>query len=120
MIAFADIAQAGLINYERRKSRSGEGAPSTQRAAPAQPSGPSWTRESPRVRTSEERRYDINRDGLLQTAEVKIFLRDIIDIITQRGGYTVNSDILREYDKNRDGVISSTELPQLSSDVSRY
>lgn len=123
-----DLAHAGLINYDRRGTRGGAAAPATggyrrpapAAAAPAAPAlaVPAWVKQSPRVTTADERRYDINRDGLLQTAEVKIYLRDVIDGVVQKGGFTVNSDILKEYDKNKDGVINSYELADIRKDVS--
>ena len=120
-ITFCSLAHAGLINYKRRgtggaaPTGGGYNRPAPQAAAPA--TGPSWKRQSPRAETADEKKYDINRDGLLQTAEIKIYLRDVIDGIAQKGGYTVDSNILKEYDKNKDGVISAYELPEIRNDV---
>ena len=100
-----NISYAGLINYERReKVRTAAGQAKTQGPPLAQ-----WMIELPLVKNDYEKKYDSNRDGKLQTAEVKIFLRDIIDVIDNKGGFTVNSDILKEYDKNKDGLISREE-----------
>ncbi len=98
------ISEAGLL---KPRKPSGGGAPE-----------PRWRLQAPDATGAVERRYDINRDGILQTAETKIFLRDVIDVIEAKGGYTINSDILKEYDKNKDGVISKIELPEIKSHTS--
>ena len=74
-------------------------------------------RTAPQVKTDNERTYDVNRDGKLQPAEVKIYLRGIIEIVEKKGGFTVNSDILKEYDKNKDGLISRIEVQDLKRDT---
>jgi hypothetical protein len=92
---------AGLIDYDRRNRRS----------ATAGEDAPEWWKTEPDVKNKLERRYDTNRDGKLQTAEVKILLRDVVDEIETKGRYSVYStDVLREYDKNRDRVIDKTEV----------
>lgn len=116
--------QAGLINYERRNNK---GAPPARGGGyqPAQPAQavaaatptPMWMKTPPQVKTAVEKVYDVNRDGKLQPAEVKIYLRSVIENVNAKGGLTVNSDILKEYDKNKDGLISRIEIEDLKRDV---
>lgn len=108
-------AQAGLINYDRRNRMLKE---STGNPVAPEESLPLWMQKLPPVNNRTERRYDINRDGYLQTAEVKIMLRDVIETVEEKGGAEVISDILKEYDKNRDGVINRYELAEIKRDVS--
>lgn len=111
VIVYASSAQ--LINYDRLRRRLKlKGEP-----APAESDLPRWKLKLPLVTTRLERRYDINRDGKLQTAEVKIYLRDTIETIEEKGGILINSDILLEYDKNNDGVISLKEIEKLRKDA---
>jgi len=117
-VTFVNLTYGGLVDYKRRKTGTGgAAAPTAPRATtpPAPDSTPFWAKQSPRAEAAIEKKYDTNRDGLLQTAEVKIFLRDIIDIVTQKGGYTVDSAILKAYDKNKDGVINSYELTEIKN-----
>jgi hypothetical protein len=127
-LIFMDFANAGLINYDRLKKRGSGGGgggyrraaqPAQPAAAPAQPVAPrpSWTIQSPKVSNDVERKYDTNRDGVLQVAEVKIFLRDVLDVINAKGGYTINSDILKGYDRNKDGIISREEMSEIRNNV---
>ena len=108
------ILEASMINYERRNRslRAAEGNPVTEKEEL-----PGWMKSMPRVKEREERRYDLNRDGYLQTAEVKIFLRDIIEEVNDKGSYTIDSKFLSEYDQNRDGVITRYEIADIQNDV---
>ena len=110
------LAEAGLINYERR-SRMLKGGGGAAPAAGQEENLPQWMKTMPPVNNRTERRYDVNRDGYLQTAEVKIFLRDVVDQVEQRGGVEVISDILKEYDKNRDGIINRYEVTDIKKDA---
>lgn len=100
-----NLSFAGLINYDRLQSRGGGGG--------AADSGPLWMRQAPVATSLEEKKYDANRDGILQTAEIKIFLRDVVDTVEAKGSFTINSDILKEYDQNRDGVITRFEVSDI-------
>ena len=126
-------AQAGLINYNRRNNTGTPTGGGYRRAAPAaKPAAPApvkpvaaapaatiplWMQTPPQVKTAIERVYDVNRDGKLQPAEVKIYLRSVIETVDAKGGLTVNSDILKEYDKNKDGLISRIEVLDLKRDA---
>ncbi|MFP4472777.1 MAG: hypothetical protein ACLFPX_02760 [Candidatus Omnitrophota bacterium] len=107
------IVSAQLINYGRRnkylKGRSD--------VEEGEETLPEWVRELPRVINDLERRYDVNRDGLLQTAEVKVFLRDVIDEVSRRNRIEIETDILKEYDKNNDRMIELFELERIRKDV---
>jgi hypothetical protein len=114
-------AQAGLINYNRRNNT---GAPTgggykkpAATTAKATTTAPMWMRRAPEAKTATEKVYDINRDGLLQPSEVKIYLRSVAEVVDAKGGFTVNSDILKEYDKNHDGLISRIEIQDLKSEA---
>jgi len=108
-----DSGYAGLIDYKRLQRAAGNAAAGDQ----AQPAIPGWVTSAPIVKSKIEQKYDTNRDGKLQTAEVTIFLRDVLDIIEEKGGYTIDSDILKPYDKNKDGVISRKEATTLQEQV---
>ena len=103
----ADVGFAGLINYKRKN------AATTAAGKKDAPSVAKWMTTLPMVQSTIEQKYDVNRDGKLQTAEVKTFLRDVEVIVAAKGGYTVDSDVLKEYDKNRDGVINRYEVSVL-------
>ncbi len=123
VLALVSVSFAGLVNYDRIKRRSGGAAakPATP-ASPAKPAvdtRPMWMRQAQPATTASEKKYDTNRDGILQTAEVKIFLRDVIQVVDTKGGYTVDSNLLKEYDKNRDGLISRTEIIDVKTDASK-
>ena len=122
VVGLCSEASAGLINYDRLKKRSG-GAPAEQPARKGykkevQGSRRDWMKTEPAVKNNVERRYDINRDGKLQTAEVKILLRDVVDEVESKGRYSVyNSDVLVEYDTNKDRIINSFEADEIRKDV---
>jgi len=98
---------AGLIDYERlnRIKASRENAETVLDNKEL----PQWMKVEPKAKTKIEKMYDVNRDGKLQTAEVKVYLREVLNQIDDKGGYTIDSDILKEYDQNKDGVISRYE-----------
>lgn len=114
---------AGLIDYERlkriRARKAGLPVPQETPAEKGDELVPKWLIEEPKVTSKIDRDYDINRDGRLQSAEVKTFLRDVLEEIEKKGGYTINSDILKEYDKNKDGVVSKNEVKLLKEQVLR-
>ena len=114
LILWLEIGRAGLIDYERlNKIKAQKAAQQAKEQKPAEDLRPKWMIAEPVVKTEMERRYDINRDGKLQLAEVKIYLRDTLDVINEKGGITINSEILKEYDKNKDGVISKYESTKI-------
>ena len=111
LILWLGIGRAGLIDYERlNKNKTPKAAQQAkEQKPPEEDTRPKWMITEPVVKTETEKKYDINRDGKLQLAEVKIYLRDTLDVINEKGGITINSEILKEYDKNKDGVISKYE-----------
>lgn len=102
------IVHAGLINYERR-NRLLRGEPTAEL--------PGWMKKIPLVKNRYERRYDVNRDGKLQTAEVKVLLRDVVRLVEKKGGALIRSDILLEYDESNSGIIELDELDKLKEDA---
>ncbi|OGX08184.1 MAG: hypothetical protein A2Z88_03325 [Omnitrophica WOR_2 bacterium GWA2_47_8] len=117
----AETCHAGLINYQRRNRRGGAPAPAGGKASPAaapvQKTMAKWMQILPSVTNQNEQRYDVNNDGKLQTAEVKTYLRDVLNVIDSKGGFTVNSEILKEYDKNKDGLVTREEARLLREHV---
>ena len=127
---FISLAQAQLINYDRRNRRPGAAPAATRRPAvrakTVKPpsvalgtgtSAPGWKDIAPSAKSRLERQYDFNRDGKLQSSEVKQYLRYVIRQIERRGTYKYKSDFLTVYDKNGDGAISKAELTNLREDV---
>ena len=106
-VTCAQMAAAQLIDYNRRNK--------TQQAAPAakaptvrmQPE--TTAAATTKVLTRQERRYDLNGDGVLQSDEVIMLLKDVVDGVEKDGRYVVNSDVLKQYDSNDDGYISKYE-----------
>ncbi|MDP8265971.1 MAG: hypothetical protein P9M07_03390 [Candidatus Aceula meridiana] len=120
--AFCADAFAGLIDWERRNRYLKE-----RQMDESQDSGtvkemtkddlPQWMKEEPKVRTRDERRYDVNRDGYFQPAESKVYLRRLLVTIEKKGKITSRSDLLKEYDVNSDGVLTKTEAKKIRRDV---
>ena len=113
-VVMVQIASAQLINYGRRGQYING---STDSPKADDKMVPQWAKEIPKVTNNSERRYDINRDGLLQSAEVKVMLRDVIETVEDRGSVVVYSDILKEYDKNKDRYITAVELDKIRQDA---
>ena len=118
----AHVSYAQLVNYDRlrRRIKLKGGAPLGEVKTDEEQEDaviPKWVETWPWVTTRLERKYDINRDGKLQTAEVKIYLRDTVATIEKKGGIIINSDILLEYDINEDGVVSLKEIARLKKDA---
>jgi len=114
MLAGTQIASAQLINYGRRNQFINGTSESPKED---DMTVPDWAKTLPKVSNSSERRYDINRDGMLQSAEVKVMLRDTIEAVESRGSVAVYSDILKGYDINKDRYITSGELDKMRQDA---
>ena len=55
----------------------------------------------------------------MQTSETKIFLRDVLAEIADKGSANVaDSALLKAYDKNKDGIISKLEVDEIKKDLS--
>ncbi len=77
-----------------------------------------WAKDLPKVISKSEKRYDINRDEILQTSETKIFLRDVIAEVAAKSSFNVaDSALLKAYDKNKDGIISNIEIDAIKKDL---
>jgi len=108
----AGTVQAQMINYERRNKNLGKATAPAPAAKPYTPPAAM----SPMVNNSTERRYDANRDGRLQTSEMKRFLADVLLQVQRSGRYVIDSDLLKKYDANGDGIIGRYELNSLRED----
>ncbi len=123
-VSFAEVSNAGLINYDRKSKRAGKAvatpaapAAGASKAQEDEPVVPFWLQTPPKVTTKDEEKYDLNKDKILQTAEVKIFLRDTVAAVDAKGGATVNSGVLKQYDKNRDNIINKYESGDIKKDL---
>ncbi len=102
---------------DKAKDKSSEGK-KTKDEKPAVPT-PFWVKDLPKVTGKREKRYDINRDEILQTSETKIFLRDVVAEIVDKGSANVfDSALLKAYDKNKDGIINKFEVEEIKQDLS--
>ena len=102
----AQIVAAQLIDYSRRNKT--QAAPAARPAA-VMPATTTASTSTAKALTRQERRYDLNGDGVLQSDEMTMFLKDVVDGVEKDGRYVVNSDILKQYDSNDDGYISKYE-----------
>ena len=106
----------GLIDYERAKrAQQARGSPAGENSIVL----PSWMENLPRVQNKVEQSYDVNRDGILQTAEIKTYLRDVLEAVEQKGGFLVDTPLLKEYDQNKDGIVSRLEGRLIADQVRR-
>ena len=121
----SQLSFSQLINHQRRAA-GGYKAPSPAAAEPAPAAETPTTNENTtaaatptpdfKVTNQVEELYDINKDGNLQSDEVKSFLKDVSAAVEKKGNFTVSSEVLKPYDKNNDGMISRNEL----SDIETY
>ena len=118
----SQLSFAQLINHQRRAA-GGYKAPPPADPAPAAETptaneNPAAANTAPdfKVTNQVEELYDINKDGNLQSDEVKSFLKDVSTAVERKGNFTVSSEVLKQYDKNNDGMINRTEL----SDIDAY
>ena len=118
------FVQAGLLNHEAEDPNP---QPSPQQdQVPAQPiqpqqhQQPQWKQNLPKAVTREEKRYDVNHDGYLQSAEVRVFLRDVAEEAQASGIVKIESDILKEYDSNMNGEIDPQEAQKIVEDTRSY
>jgi hypothetical protein len=127
LLVAVPIAEAQLINYQRRNEQLQDARQSRQSTTTTTQSSeksvkpakqlPMWMRVIPPAKTKEEVRYDVNRDGQLQSAEVKILLRDTVNMVESKGAVKIESEVLKEYDEDKDGLIERREVDRIKSDV---
>lgn len=111
---------ASLLNHEEPAPVV---QPDTQDQVPtpaSQPGPPQWKQNLPKVVTREEKRYDVNHDGYLQSAEVRVFLRDVAEEAQASGAVKIDSDILKEYDSNMNGEIDPQEAQKVIEDTRSF
>ena len=124
IVSVAQVSDAQLINQARRAKRLGSTTnanPPADKASSANAQAekplPFWVETPPKVTMKDEEKYDLNKDGILQTSEAKILLREALAVIRDKGGITVNSGILKKYDKNRDNIVNKYESADIEADL---
>ncbi len=111
---WAGESSAQLINYGRRNVYVKGNTPGSTEVVE---NVPEWARVLPEVKNREDEKYDTNRDGWLQSAEVKVMLRDVLVNVDKKGLVKIESDVLKEYDVNKDGYIKPNEIARIRQDV---
>lgn len=76
-----------------------------------------WKTKDIKVISDEDRRYDVNRDGFLQSSESKVYLKRVVDEAERKGKVVYRSDLLKEYDVNKDGFISQEEASKILAEL---
>lgn len=77
-----------------------------------------WKYKNCPVKTPEETKYDIDRDGWLEPEESREALKQHYDDIKFGRGMGVDMDILREYDADGNGSIDPREAQYIKEDTS--
>ena len=120
ILMVANACHAGMINYKRRdktldapKARTTGTVKSPKKPVALAPE----MKKSPKATNWTERKYDKNRDGSLQSSEVKALLRDVANQVSKKGSYKINTNILKQYDRNKDGKISGPEARKITADL---
>jgi hypothetical protein len=118
---------AQLVDWERynkyqkqREAAQDESMQQNRDARMVKPSSqvlPNWKIKDIRVISDEDRRYDVNRDGFLQLAESKVYLKRVVTEVQRKRRVAYRSDLLKEYDTNKDGFISQEEVSKISADL---
>ena len=76
-----------------------------------------WRHARSRVNTNLEKKYDANKDGWLESAEVREMLNAKQALIKSKGKAKVDSTIEEEYDINKDGTLDKKEAKVLRKDL---
>lgn len=116
----AQLSYAQMINYKRRNQNKGVISQSSYQAKSntiASSKTQSSTETDPAVTNRVERLYDLNRDGLLQKAEVKDFYKDVVSSVKNKGKFEVSSELLRGFDADKDGQITMYEIKEISNQI---
>jgi|GEM_PF-581584 len=127
MIFLALPAQsfAGLVDWEARNrylKAQEEAAKTTSQDPKMSKDLPHWMQVEPTVKTDEEKKFDVNKDGVFQPAETKVYLRTVSQEVQDGSGLNVagrnvqNSEVLKEYDANKDGIVSKLESEKMKKD----
>ncbi len=134
VIFLTSLADAQLINYNRRSKEAV--TPAQEKTAPAPVKVKKVQRKekkarygrtakvekktkqtinvldaNPKVSSRIERIYDVNQDGSLQRDEVSEFLKDVVSSVERRGEFSARSELLKKFDNDEDGLISRAEIP---------
>lgn len=116
----AQLSYAQMINYKRRNQNKGVVSQSSYQKksntiASSKTQGP--TEMDPAVTNRVERLYDLNRDGLLQKAEIKDFYKDVVSSVKNKGKFEVSSELLKGFDADKDGQITMYEIKEISNQI---
>ncbi len=123
VIALVVCAQgfAGLVDWgarDRYLKEQEEAAKEASQSLKINQNLPRWMQVEPTVKTDDEQKFDVNRDGVFQPNETKVYLRRAYQEIQDGTGKNVsNSEVLKEYDANKDGIISKLESEKIKKDA---
>jgi len=125
LLISATKSLAGLVDWEARNrylKAQEEAAKNSPQDAKVSTELPRWMQVEPNVKTQDEKKFDVNKDGVFQPAETKVYLRTVYQQVQDGSGKNVtgkdvqNSEVLKEYDINKDGMISKTEAEKMKKD----
>ena len=121
ILLFSSQCVAGLVDWDRRNRYLQQQQQADQEAGKkvnVSPELPLWMQVEPKVATEEEKKYDVNKDGVLEPVEMKVYLRRIYEEVQNGSGKSVStSEAMREYDQNKDGVITKFEAEKIKKDA---
>lgn len=125
LFTLATKSLAGLVDWDARNrylKAQAEAAKSSPQDAKVSTDLPRWMQVEPTVKTQDEQKFDVNKDGLFQPAETKVYLRTVYQDVQDGSGQNVtgkdvqNSEVLKEYDMNKDGMITKSEAEKMKKD----
>ena len=124
----SSISNAGLINNERRQKNQPNASTktasttkqtvATQKASNApQNAVMKILKSNQKVVGYAESKYDLNRDRVLQEAEMKALLSDVVTASASTSGHRISSEFLNEFDVNKDGYIDRYEAISIKKNL---
>ncbi len=96
--------------YDRTKAAVQQAASTTQNPINQVTQQASDLASNLKVMNKFEEAYDINNDGILESQEIKSFLKEVSSAVDKKGSFSITSDILKPYDKDKNGIISKDEI----------
>ncbi len=113
---------ANLIDWDQRdrylKQQEKQQQQQAGKEVQISPDLPRWMQIAPKVETEDEKKYDVNRDGVLSPTEMKVYLRRVYYEVQDGSGKSVStSEALKEYDSNQDGVITKKEAERIRKEA---
>ncbi len=76
-----------------------------------------WRHSRSRVNTDQEKKYDLNSNGWLESNEAKKLLQDRHAAVKSTGKAKVETEIEADYDSDGNGIIDSNEAKDLKGDL---